>query len=48
MIFSLPGKSKNEEKEMEKKEQCQDLARETENVWYTNAKVVSVVVGVLG
>ena len=33
---------------MEKKEQCKDLARETENVRNTNAKVVPVVVGVLG
>ena len=46
--IAVPGDSNITQKESEKYEKYQDLAREIKRIWKTGTKVVSVVVGVLG
>ena len=46
--IAVPGDSNIMQKESEKYEKYQDLAREIKRIWKTGTKVVPVVVGVLG
>ena len=46
--IAVPGDSNITQKEREKYEKYQDLAREIKRIWKTGTKVVPVVVGVLG
>ena len=45
---AVPGDARVEEKEKEKVEKYQDLARELRRVWETSVNVIPVVVGALG
>ena len=46
--IAVPGDSNITQKESEKYEKYQDLAREIKRIWKTGTKVVPVVVGALG
>ena len=46
--IAVPGDSRIEEKEREKVEKYQDLAREIRRLWKTSANVIPIVVGALG
>lgn len=46
--IAVPGDSRIEEKEKEKIEKYQDLAREIQRLWQTSVNVIPVVVGALG
>ena len=46
--IAVPGDSRTEEKEREKIEKYQELAREIRRLWRTSATVIPVVVGALG
>ena len=46
--FAVPGDSRIEDKEREKIEKYQDLARELQKVWNVRVKIIPLVVGSLG
>ena len=46
--IAVPGDGRVEEKEKEKREKYQDLAREIRKLWKTSVNVIPVVVGALG
>ena len=46
--IAVPGDGRVEEKEKEKREKYQDLAREIRKLWKTSVNVVPIVVGALG
>ena len=46
--FAVPYDSRVEQKELEKKEKYQDLARELKKIWNMKATVTPVVIGALG
>ena len=46
--IAVPGDKRIEEKEREKIEKYQDIARETRRLWKTLAMVITIVVGALG
>ena len=46
--FAVPGDSRIEDKEKEKIEKYQDLARELRRIWNLRVKVIPLVVGSLG
>ena len=46
--FAVPGDSRIEDKEREKIEKYQDLARELQKLWNVRVKVIPLVVGALG
>lgn len=46
--IAVPGDGRAEEKEKEKREKYQDLAREIRKLWKTSVNVVPIVVGALG
>jgi len=46
--FAVPGDSRIEDKEKEKVEKYQDLARELQKIWNVRVKVIPLVVGSLG
>ena len=48
MDIAVPGDSNILQKETEKYEKYQDLAREIKRIWKSRTKVVPVVVGALG
>ena len=48
MDIAVPGDSNVLQKETEKYEKCQGLAREIKRIWKSRTKVVPVVVGALG
>ena len=48
MVIAVPGDSNALQKETEKYEKYQDLAREIKRIWKSSTKVVPVVVGALG
>ena len=48
MDIAVPGDCDVVQKEIEKREKYQDLAREIGNLWKTRTKVVPVVAGALG
>ena len=48
MDIAVPGDSNVRQKETEKYEKYQDLAREIKRIWKSRTKVVPVVVGALG
>ena len=46
--FAVPYDSRVEQKELEKKEKYQDLARELKKIWNMKVPVTPVVIGTLG
>ena len=48
MDIAVPDDCNVVRKEIEKRQKCQDLAREIGNLWKTRMKIVLVVVGALG
>ena len=46
--FAVPGDSKIEDKEKEKKEKYQDLRRELHKIWNMRVKIIPLVLGSLG
>ena len=46
--IAVPGDKRVEEKEREKIEKYQDIAREIRRLWKTSATVIPIVVGALG
>ena len=47
MIFAVPGDSRIEEKEEDKKEKHQDLGRELQKIWNVKVQKIQLVVGPL-
>ena len=46
--FAVPGDSRSDEKEKDKIEKYQDLARESQKIWNVKLKIIPLVVGSLG
>ena len=46
--FAVPGDSRIEDKEKEKIEKYQDLAREVQKLWNVKVKIIPLVIGSLG
>ena len=46
--FAVPGDTRIEEKEKEKREKYQDLRRELQKTWNVKVKIIPLVVGSLG
>ena len=46
--FAVPGDSRIEEKEKDKREKYQDLERDLQKIWNVKVKIMPLVVGSLG
>ena len=46
--FAVPGDNRSDEKEKDKIEKYQDLARESQKIWNVKLKIIPLVVGSLG